>query len=145
MKPTHIILHHSLTADSQTVSWGAIRRFHVIDRGYREIGYHFGIELAGPSYEILSGRMPDETGAHTIGYNERSLGICLVGNFDADEPPAAQWRTGIKLVRWMVRQYGIPVDNIIGHREAEGVTKSCPGKMFDLDKFRADVRSGGFM
>lgn len=145
MKPTHIVIHHSLTADSQTVSWGAIRRFHVIDRGWREIGYHFGIELAGPSYEILMGRLPDETGAHAPGYNERSLGVCFVGNFDQDEPSAAQWRTGIKLVRWAIRHYGIPVDNIIGHREVEGVTKTCPGLRFNLNTFRDDVRSGRFM
>jgi len=53
MKPILIINHHSLTKDSGSVSWGAIRKWHMgliggEDNYYTnhpmiDIGYHFGL------------------------------------------------------------------------------------------------------
>ena len=43
---THIMIHHSATEDSQTLSWQAIRRFHMTDPEHlwADIGYHAGVE-----------------------------------------------------------------------------------------------------
>lgn len=138
MIPREIILHHSLTADSGTVSWGAIRRYHTDAMGWRDIGYHFGVELVGEDYEVLLGRTPLEDGAHTVGHNQTGIGICFVGNFDDDPVPAAQWLAGIKLVRWLMAAYGIPAKAIHGHREFAPY-KTCPGILFDVDRFILDV------
>jgi len=140
MKPTHIIIHHSLTKDSQTVSWDAIRRYHMKELRWRDIGYHFGIEMVGNHYEVIQGRMMDETGAHCKedNMNRRSLGICFVGNFDEQEPPEKQWLLGIRLVRSLLVSLDMTYEQVLGHREL-APCKSCPGKRFDLDLFRSHL------
>lgn len=141
--PDRIILHHSATTDSGTVSWNAIRRYHVRQLGWSDIGYHFGIEyVTDPgspegSYEVMVGRLLDTAGAHTAGLNSRSIGICFVGNFDAGPVPAPQWKAGVRLVRWLCRQFKIPPGRIYGHRDF--APKTCPGAYFDVDAFRAAI------
>ena len=136
MKPDIIILHHSLTRDSDTVSWGAIRNFHIVDNKYSDIGYHFGIENLRGQTEILMGRMPNQAGAHCKGNNSGTLGICFVGNFDIEPPPIENWNAGIKLVEFLMVEYGIK--KIVGHTEYNS-HKTCPGKYFDLNKFRKEL------
>jgi N-acetyl-anhydromuramyl-L-alanine amidase AmpD len=50
------------------------------------------------------------------------------------------------MIEWLMNLYDIPVENILGHREVGklaghdwrlGQFKTCPGKGFDMDKFRA--------
>jgi N-acetylmuramoyl-L-alanine amidase len=138
MKPEYIVIHHSATKDGVTMSWQAIRDYHVKEMGWNDIGYHFGIELINNRYEILMGRMPNETGAHCKEdrMNQRSLGICCAGNFDEIKPPDAQWQMCLSLVRYWMGIHSIKTGNIIGHRE-RATYKSCPGKMFDMDEFRS--------
>jgi len=140
MTPSHIILHHSLTKDSETVSWGAIRRYHTEELLWRDIGYHFGIEAVGNDYQILMGRMMNEPGAHCKekGMNRLSLGICFVGNYDDEEPSNDMWLTGIKLVRSLIDIFHMPKENIHGHYEFAPY-KSCPGVRFDVEKFKEET------
>ena len=136
MKPTRIILHHSLTKDSKTVSTGAIRDYHINRCGWTDIGYHFLIEKARNHPEIFAGRMPDVKGVHCSGHNQNTIGICFVGNFDVDEVPVSVWNKGIKLVKYLIRQFDIK--EIVGHCELNPL-KSCPGKNFNINKFREEV------
>jgi len=168
MKPNAIVLHHSATKDSATVSWQAIRRYHTsykldgqileydaacklaaagraVERPWADIGYHFGIELIDSHFEVMTGRMMNETGAHCTqqGMNRCSLGICFVGNFDDAAPCDKQWVLGLRLVRCLMQTYDIPVDRVYGHRELASY-KSCPGKAFDLQQFRHDLMFRAF-
>ncbi len=137
MKIEQIIIHHSLTADSKTVSWGAIRRYHVETLGWVDIGYTYGIELIGGDFEILCGRMLDMPGAHTKGQNTDSIGICMVGNFDLAPPLPKQWELLAKLCKSLCRVFDIKLSKIKGHRDF--ADKTCPGKMVDMQLLRDDV------
>ena len=134
---THVIIHHSLTADGATVSWQAIRRYHIETNGWRDIGYHFGIELVNSEYEVFVGRDLNEVGAHCLGMNDKAIGVCFVGNFDLASPPPPQWKRGLKLVRNLMSQFEIPASKVLGHRDF--ASKSCPGTQFDLDLFRSQL------
>jgi N-acetylmuramoyl-L-alanine amidase len=141
----HIVIHHSLTADSGTVSWGAIRKYHIETNKFREIGYHFGVELIGNTYEVLLGRMVHEDAAAVkeSQMNRKGVHICMVGNFDKDTPPALQWRKCVDLVASLCLTLNLKPSDVSGHRDwakINGQTyKSCPGWRFDMDAFRRDV------
>lgn len=138
--PTHIIIHHSLTKDSKTVSTAAIRKYHTETLGWNDCGYHYLIEKVNNSYEIFTGRMLTEPGAHCKdqGMNYRAIGICFIGNFDKRKPPKKQWEKGIELVKSLCQIFNIDYKNVRGHR-VYSQYKSCPGRMFDMSQFRHDL------
>lgn len=149
MQRTHIMVHHSLTADGDTVSWPAIRRFHVETNGWRDIGYHYGLELVpdpgkpgAHSYEVLVGRPESEQAAACPqgGMNVSAIHVCVVGNFDTLAPSTEQLRVlAERIVRPLMVRYGIPAEHIVGHHDYNPA-KSCPGLLFDLNKLREMVR-----
>lgn len=141
MRPDHIIIHCSDTDDTRTVSWGAIRRYHVETMGWSDVGYHFGVEQVGDNFEVLMGRTPDHMGAHcqAQGMNMHSIGVCFVGRFDYAPPPPDQVSAAARLCRWLSSIYSIPAENIFGHNHFEE-KKTCPGRMFDVVAFQNQVR-----
>ena len=130
-----IIIHHSATKDSGTVSWQPIRSYHK-GKGWRDIGYHFGIEKVGDLYETFVGRDIRLPGAHCVGNNSSSIGICVVGDFDNRHVNCDQWAAVIQLVKALIEIFPT-ITGVYGHNEFS--LKSCPGKHFDMDALRREV------
>jgi hypothetical protein len=150
---THIVIHHSATADSGTVSWDDIERYHVVEKAWDDIGYHYGCELvASGGYVALVGRdeRRDAAACREAGMNRLGIHVCCVGDYDKIPPEDAMLRVLVRrLLRPLMARHGIPPDRIIGHRDAglmagfdwhKGQYKSCPGKLFDLERVRRMVR-----
>lgn len=121
-----LIFHCSYTPPDMEIGAEDIRRWHVQGNGWRDIGYHHVICRDGA---LENGRPLDQDGAHTKGYNGRSIGVCLVGGKAADDDrpdcnfTAAQWRAAAELASWYARM--IPGVDIAGHRDfAPG--RACP-------------------
>lgn len=119
------------------------------DRGWRDIGYHIGTERISGAYENVLGRDFDDHGAHCPdgGMNAKGIGWCVVGNFDILAPTPELWAHCLRTASHLLRVFNIRVANVIGHSEAQKkygqVTKTCPGKKFDLERFRADLLISG--
>lgn len=139
----NIVIHHSLTSDSGTVSWGAIRRYHIQHNGWSAVAYHYGIERIGDTYEILIGRQVarDAAAVKEGGLNRTGIHICLVGNFDDDDVPVEQYRLLVELLRTLCEVHKIPASRIYGHRDF-ATYKSCPGKRLSIQQLRRDVLLG---
>jgi hypothetical protein len=141
---THIMIHHSLTSDGFTVSWPAIRRFHVDTNQWLDIGYHYGLESVDDpgatkdSLEVLVGRTEDKFAAACPEgrMNELAIHICVVGNFDL-APPSDELLDVLarRCVRSLMARYALHAGCIVGHRDYNP-KKSCPGKLFDLERLR---------
>lgn len=78
-------------------------------------------------------------GAHAgvTEYNERGIGIVLIGNFDQDPPTAAQLSAVKELVTTLAREYHIDADRVIGHGDVKAT--ACPGRYFPLNEVRTSV------
>jgi hypothetical protein len=131
MNPEFIILHHSLTKDGLVVDWQAIRRYHTQENRWNDIGYHFGIESINDHWEVLIGRMWGTVGAHCKeqGMNGRSIGICVVGNYDVDELPFSAFALLVRLVEQLQSTFFISKTKIMRHSDF-ATYKSCPGVKF---------------
>lgn len=78
-----IVIHCSATKESQNVTSKEIKKWH-IQRGFKDIGYHFVILLDGT---IEIGRPLNKQGAHVSGHNSYTIGICYVGGLDSNGKP----------------------------------------------------------
>ena len=138
MKPSGIIIHHSLTKDGTAVDWDSIKRYHMQVKGWDDIGYHAGVERIGGVLTSLTGRRLDQIGAHCLGHND-TIGICIVGNFDLTPPDDEMLRYAAALVSGYLRMFDLPIDSI--HRHHEYAEKSCPGKLFPWAQFLVYVEA----
>ncbi len=133
-----ITIHHSAlenaisTVKTQSGAKDALRKmqmFHMDERGWGDLGYHFLIDPQGQVYE---GRSMHWQGAHS-GRDDRNkknnnvgnIGICLIGNFDKTRPTAASLRSLKKLVLNLRQQHRIPAKRIRGHMDWKQT--ECPG------------------
>ena len=104
-----------------------IRRWHVEDNGWRDIGYHW---LVGRGGAILAGRPETEIGAHVEGHNRGTIGVCLIGGFGAAETDPFASNFTLRqdaALRRLLQGIGMrtQVRRISGHNEY--AAKACPG------------------
>tara|TARA_R100001015_G_C4619610_1_gene176358 strand:+ start:116 stop:532 length:417 start_codon:yes stop_codon:yes gene_type:complete len=126
-----IVIHCSATKSSMDIGLVEIRKWHVEDNGWRDVGYHYIVRRNG---EVELGRRHDDTGAHAAGYNHKTIGVCMVGGM-ADDNSAEnnftdkQWTSVSDLIKQIKVNY--PDVNVIGHNEIS--SKECPS--FDVQKW----------
>jgi N-acetylmuramoyl-L-alanine amidase len=108
------------------MNWRAedIRRVHVDENGWSDIGYHF---VVGRDGLIESGRDIKRPGAHAAGHNAKSIGVCIVGGLGDDNKAVfnftrVQFKSLEKLIDDLRAQY--PNIEVIGHRDVS--KKECP-------------------
>ncbi len=130
----YIVVHCSATGENQDIGKKEITEWHK-RKGYKTIGYHFVIRRNG---EIEPGRDIEAVGAHVLGFNHNSVGVCLVGGVDANDVKKAvnnftpqQFNTLHSLLKSLKKIY--PFATIQGHRDFHGVKKACP--CFDVKEW----------
>jgi N-acetylmuramoyl-L-alanine amidase len=143
MRPLNeIIIHCSATRqdwmrDAKTSEKVAeIRRWHVKDRGWRDIGYHYLIDRDGT---VAKGRPLEHVGAHVAGRNTGTIGVCLIGGHGSAETDTfakhytvSQERSLKKVIADLKATYP-SIKAVTGHNQF--AAKACPG--FNVPKWYA--------
>lgn len=133
IKTEFVIVHCSATPPAMDIGAAEIDRWHR-QKGWRKIGYHYVIRRDGV---VEPGRDLADAGAHCIGYNHLSVGICLVGGVDKAKDGKAennftpeQWVALRHLVGTLTQQYKDAF--VVGHRDLQA-GKDCPS--FDVKQW----------
>ncbi|MCZ0995077.1 N-acetylmuramoyl-L-alanine amidase [Streptomyces noursei] len=154
-----VFVHHSATGNNYTCAQApsvirGLYRYHVRSSHWRDIGYNFLIDKCGTIYEGRAGGVAKSVlGAHTLGFNNDSTGIALLGSFGKTAPsrPAVQalgrlaaWKLGLSGTDPRARtpmistggnlyRKGLTVRQhvISGHRD--GFKTECPGALLYAD------------
>lgn len=129
-----IVVHCSAT---KTGSPESFANYHVDKLKWPGIGYHYVISKDGKAYKCNA---ISTISYHAAGANYSSIGVCLVGNFDVEDVPDVQMKAAVDLVKDIRKN--MKIKRVIGHREVPGTKKTCPGKRFDMNKFRDRIGVG---
>ncbi|MFB6608141.1 peptidoglycan recognition protein [Streptomyces noursei] len=154
-----VFVHHSATGNNYTCAEApsvirGLYRYHVKSSHWRDIGYNFLIDKCGTIYEGRAGGVAKPVlGAHTLGFNNDSTGIALLGSFVKTAPPHAALEALGKLAAWKLGLHGadprgrtamtstggnlyrkgkvVEQHVISGHRD--GFKTECPGTLLYAD------------
>ena len=134
-KTDYLVVHCSASTPKMDIGVKEITEWHVA-RGFRAVGYHFVIRRGGMREK---GRDISDVGAHCVGHNHHSVGICLVGGVGADAVTPEdnftkeQWTTLYLTLKELHEEY--PKAVIVGHRDLDA-SKACPS--FDVSAYIDD-------
>lgn len=122
---TLIVVHCSANRMPSSLRGADIDRYHR-SLGWEGCGYHYVIPADGA---IEPGRPEAQPGAHCLGHNLRSIGVCYIGGLaddgvtPADTRTEAQRRSLRLLLERLHRKY--PRALIVGHHDLNPM-KACP-------------------
>lgn len=122
-----LFVHCSATTPSmKNVDANWIRRIHVEENGWSDIGYHYVVNRDG---RVEEGRPVERTGAHALGHNADSVAICMIGGIDESGKAdcnftADQWGSLRALVTGILTRHP-SIHWIGGHRDVDD-GKACP-------------------
>jgi N-acetyl-anhydromuramyl-L-alanine amidase AmpD len=129
-----IIVHCSatrpdwLTGKTTAQKVKEIKRWHVEDNKWKDIGYHFIIDRDGT---VANGRDVETVGAHVADRNANTIGVCLIGghgsnptdNFDANF--TADQDAALRDLIAELKTSHPTIGKVSGHNDY--ANKACPG------------------
>lgn len=99
------VVHHTAGTNSYTAEQAddvirGIYAYH-LNNGWDDIAYNFLVDRFGRIWEGRAGGIREAVrGGHAAGWNEASMGVSVMGNFQGTEPPAVAVQAVDDLVRW---------------------------------------------
>jgi hypothetical protein len=112
-----IVIHHSATRGQ---SLRSMAEFHVEQRGWNGIGYHYAVGWDGTIFHLNDA---ERLTNHTAGANSRNIGVVMVGNLHDNPVPQAQ-RDAVRNLVYYLREVHA-IHRVQPHRAFKST--ACPG------------------
>jgi hypothetical protein len=116
-RPLYITFHHSATKGQ---SLREIAEYHVEERGYPGIAYHFAINWEGQVFQLQD---LEEITYHSKGRNTESIGVVFVGNYQERDLPDEAVVSAELLVQGLRKS--LDIVGVRAHRDVRATL--CPG------------------
>lgn len=140
----YIVIHHSATPMGSAAGFD---RYHREERHMENgLAYHFviGNGRGMGDGEIAVGERWKEQldGGHLSSYslNQKSLGICLVGNFDRNRPTRKQMESLRALIDYLLDRCHLEPEAVKTHQGINTLHTKCPGRHFPIQAIMDDLR-----
>ena len=141
----YIVIHHSA---SRNASVKGMDYYHRVERHMENgLAYHFVI---GNGHSMKDGEIAighrwtaQLDGGHLASeaLNKKSIGICLVGNFDQDHPTKNQMASLQALVEFLLARCHLGTDALKTHQQINPIYTRCPGNNFPGKRFLKELES----
>ena len=137
-RPICVILHH----EAGNNGFDSVNKYHRQKWNFKSLrGFYAGYTwFLDKRRGWIQAREEDETGAHTIGWNDKSVGICLQGDYSKEillKDTKAILKTKVDEIR---TRWNIPQTEVYGHKEKQlNKPTECPASLMD---FVVEYRKG---
>ena len=135
-----IIIHHSATPIDDAVN---MHKVHLARGMKNGLAYHFvisnGSRKARDGEIYLSNRWKGQLdGGHVKkqAWNQTSIGICLIGNFEIRPPTSKQLSALEGLCEYLMKRCKLQANDVTTHTLFHPKHTVCPGKYFSLTGLR---------
>ena len=135
-----IIVHHSATPIDDAVN---MHKVHLARGMKNGLAYHFvisnGSRKARDGEIYLSNRWKGQLdGGHVKkqAWNQTSIGICLIGNFEIRPPTSKQLSALEGLCEYLMKRCNLQANDVTTHTLFHPKHTVCPGKYFSLSGLR---------
>jgi N-acetyl-anhydromuramyl-L-alanine amidase AmpD len=141
----YIVLHHSASASG---NYDEIDREHRKVLGFDGCGYHFvignGTGSGDGQIEVAARWTNQKQGVHCRNaksheVDEYGIGICLVGDFDREQPTPRQVTAAQALIVHLSQRYSIARSRVTTHAQLAATPTVCPGKFFPSERVLAGL------
>jgi hypothetical protein len=129
-----VCLHHT-AAPSLVQRPKGFQAQHIINMRdfYQSKGWHSGPHFFTDEDQIWGMSPVDEPGVHAVSFNNKSIGIEVLGNYDVEPQDKGRglecWKTTTDATRIILKWLNLKpsVSTVLFHRDDTKTSKSCPG------------------
>jgi hypothetical protein len=129
-----ICLHHTAVPSLQMRPKGLLmQHIHNMKDGYVQKGWKSGPHLYIDEDQIYAMSPLTEKGVHAVSFNSNSIGIEVLGDYDAEDPFTGRglqcWQLAAKTTALLLNWLGAKMNEstILFHRDDPKTSKTCPG------------------